>query len=73
MHENIWFVAAFWMGLAFVSSLVSIRIGISVALVEILVGVIAGILTVCSPNDPVENLAVVAAAPAAGLKDAGDF
>ena len=42
MHENIWFVAAFWMGLAFVSSLVSIRIGISVALVEILVGVIAG-------------------------------
>jgi Kef-type K+ transport system membrane component KefB len=42
MHENIWFVAAIWMGLAFISSLVSIRVGISVALIEILVGVIAG-------------------------------
>ncbi|HRT58929.1 MAG TPA: cation:proton antiporter, partial [Candidatus Paceibacterota bacterium] len=40
--ENIWFVAAFWMGLALVASLVSIRLGISVALVEILVGVIVG-------------------------------
>lgn len=42
MHENIWFTAAFWMGLAFVASLVSIRIGISVALVEILVGIVVG-------------------------------
>ena len=42
MHENIWFVAAIWMGLAFIASLVSIRVGISVALIEILVGVIAG-------------------------------
>lgn len=42
MLENIWFTAAFWMGLAFVASLVSIRLGISVALVEILVGVLAG-------------------------------
>ena len=40
--ENIWFVAALWMGMAFVASLVSIRLGISVALVEILVGVCAG-------------------------------
>jgi len=42
MHENIWFVAAIWMGLAFIASLVSIRVGISVALIEILVGIIAG-------------------------------
>src|ERR1035437_2135132 len=42
MHENIWFVAAIWMGLAFIASLISIRVGISVALIEILVGVIAG-------------------------------
>ena len=42
MHENIWFVAAFWMGLAFLASLISIRLGISVALIEILVGVLVG-------------------------------
>ncbi len=42
MLENIWFVASFWMGLALVASLVSIRLGISVALVEILVGVAVG-------------------------------
>ncbi len=40
--ENIWFVAAVWMGLALAASLISIRFGISVALIEILVGVIAG-------------------------------
>jgi Kef-type K+ transport system membrane component KefB len=42
MHENIWFVAAIWMGLAFLASLISIRVGISVALIEILVGLVAG-------------------------------
>jgi Kef-type K+ transport system membrane component KefB len=42
MTENIWFIAAFWMGLAFIASLVSIRLGISVALIEIVVGVIIG-------------------------------
>ncbi len=42
MLENIWFIAAIWMGLAFVASLISIRLGISVALVEILIGVLAG-------------------------------
>jgi Kef-type K+ transport system membrane component KefB len=40
--DNIWFIAAIWMGLALVASLVSIRIGISVALIEIVVGVAAG-------------------------------
>lgn len=42
MFDNIWFVAAIWMGLAFVASLISIRLGISVALIEILVGIVAG-------------------------------
>src|SRR6267378_1741179 len=42
MFENVWFVAAAWMALALVASLVSIWAGISVALIEILVGVLAG-------------------------------
>jgi len=40
--DNIWFIAAIWMGLALVASLISIRIGLSVALIEIVVGVAAG-------------------------------
>ncbi len=40
--ENVWYIAALWMGLAFLASLISIRTGISVALIEILVGVAAG-------------------------------
>lgn len=40
--ENIWYIAAIWMGLAFVASLISIRVGISVALIEIIVGVVVG-------------------------------
>ena len=46
MLENIWFIAAVWMGLALIASLISIRTRISVALIEILVGVIAGNLAV---------------------------
>jgi len=42
MTENIWYLAAIWMGLAFIASLISIRVGISVALIEIVVGVIVG-------------------------------
>jgi Kef-type K+ transport system membrane component KefB len=48
MLENIWFIAAVWMGLALLASLMSIRTGISVALVEIVVGVIVGNLAVGS-------------------------
>ncbi len=40
MLENIWFVTAIWMGLAFLASLISIRLGISVALIEILIDVV---------------------------------
>jgi Kef-type K+ transport system membrane component KefB len=38
---NIYLVAAVWMGMALLAALISIRLGISVALVEILVGAIA--------------------------------
>lgn len=40
--NNIWFVAALWMGMALVASIVSIRLKIAVALIEILIGIIAG-------------------------------
>ena len=40
--NNIYAVTAVWVGLALIASLVSIRIGISVALVEIVVGAVAG-------------------------------
>lgn len=38
--ENTWLVATIWIALALAASLISIRFGISVALAEILVGVI---------------------------------
>ncbi|MGH2555703.1 MAG: cation:proton antiporter [Actinomycetota bacterium] len=38
---NIYLVAAVWMGMALIAALISIRLGISVALVEILVGALA--------------------------------
>jgi Kef-type K+ transport system membrane component KefB len=41
MH-NLWFTAAAWMAVALVASLISIRLGVSVALVEIVLGVLAG-------------------------------
>jgi Kef-type K+ transport system membrane component KefB len=39
---NIYFVAFVWISMAFVASVISIRVGISVALVEILVGAVVG-------------------------------
>lgn len=40
--NTIWYIAAAWMAIALLASLISIRFGISVALVEIFLGVIAG-------------------------------
>ena len=40
--EQVWYTAAAWIGLALLASLISIRIGISVALVEIFLGFAAG-------------------------------
>ncbi len=39
---NIYYVMAIWIGMALVASFISIRVGVSVALVEILVGAICG-------------------------------
>src|SRR5436190_24166556 len=46
MLNNVWFIACNWMVLPLVASLISIRAAISVALVEILVGLIVGNLAV---------------------------
>ncbi|TAK39650.1 MAG: hypothetical protein EPO28_10650 [Saprospiraceae bacterium] len=40
--HNIWFVAALWMGLALIASVISIRLKIAVALIEIFTGIVAG-------------------------------
>jgi Kef-type K+ transport system membrane component KefB len=40
--DNIYLIAAAWMGIALVASLVSVRLGVSVALIEIGFGVLAG-------------------------------
>src|SRR5262249_27743875 len=40
--ESSWGIAAVWMGLALIASFLSIRFNLSVALVEILVGIVAG-------------------------------
>jgi Kef-type K+ transport system membrane component KefB len=40
--ENIWLASAIWLGLALLASIISIRMAISVALIEIVVGVVAG-------------------------------
>lgn len=40
--ENVWLTSAIWLGLALAASIISIRLAMSVALVEIMVGVLAG-------------------------------
>jgi Kef-type K+ transport system membrane component KefB len=40
--DNTWLISALWIGLALAASLVSIRVGISVALLEILFGFVGG-------------------------------
>jgi len=40
--EQLWWDASFWIALALVSSLISLRVGISVALIELIVGIAAG-------------------------------
>jgi Kef-type K+ transport system membrane component KefB len=40
--ENVWLASAVWLGLAFFASIISIRVAMSVALVEIMVGAVAG-------------------------------
>jgi len=54
---NPWLVVSLWVGLALVATMFSIRLGISVALVEIGVGVLAGNFLHLAPNDWVSFLA----------------
>src|ERR1700719_4711863 len=46
MLNYVWFIACIWMGLALIASLITIRTGISVALIEIVVGLVAGNLAI---------------------------
>ena len=55
--ELTWQIAAVWIGLALAATLISIRIGISVALVEILVGIIGGNLLELQPTPWINFLA----------------
>lgn len=59
--EDIWLTSALWIGLALVSALISIRIGISVALVEIVVGGFGGNLLGLTPTDWITYLASLGA------------
>jgi Kef-type K+ transport system membrane component KefB len=61
MAENIWLISALWVGLALLASLISIRIAVSVALVEIVVGAFGGNLLGLTPNEWVNYLAGVGA------------
>lgn len=55
--NNVYAIAAVWLGLAFAASVISLRIGLSVALVEILVGVFAGNVLHVAPNEWINFLA----------------
>ncbi len=55
--ELTWEIAAVWIGMALVATLISIRIGISVALVEILVGTLGGNLLELRPTPWINFLA----------------
>jgi Kef-type K+ transport system membrane component KefB len=59
--ENIWLISALWIGLALISALISIRIGIAVALIEIVVGSFGGNLLGIAPNDWISYLASLGA------------
>jgi len=59
LFDNIWFTAAIWVGMAFAASLISIRTGISVALVEIFFGIGAGNLGVHGTTEWIDFLAML--------------
>ncbi|WP_447972220.1 cation:proton antiporter [Nitrospira sp. Kam-Ns4a] len=57
--ELTWQVAAIWVGMALVAALVSVRVGLSVALVEICVGIAGGNLLSLHPTAWIDFLAGV--------------
>jgi Kef-type K+ transport system membrane component KefB len=56
MH-NVWAIASVWMGIAFMASIISVRVGISVALIEILLGVVAANTVSIHTNEWINFLA----------------
>ena len=54
---GVWLHSALWLGLALLASLISIRVAISVALIEIVVGAVAGNLVGLQITDWVNFLA----------------
>lgn len=54
---NVWLQSALWLGLALAASIISIRIAVSVALIEIMVGAVAGNLVTLTLTDWVNFLA----------------
>lgn len=56
--DNVYLIAAAWVGLALLASLVSIRLGISVALVEIALGVVGGNVLGLGTNSWIDFLAL---------------
>ena len=59
--NNLYLASALWLGLALIASIISIRIAISVALIEIIVGAIAGNLMTLAVTDWVNFLAAFGA------------
>jgi Kef-type K+ transport system membrane component KefB len=55
--EQVWFTAMVWLGLALIASLRSVRSGISVALVEIFMGVLGGNILHLQPTEWIQVLA----------------
>jgi Kef-type K+ transport system membrane component KefB len=55
--DNIWLLAAIWMGLAFVGALLAIRFKISAALIEIVLGILAGNFIALSTNTWIDFVA----------------
>jgi Kef-type K+ transport system membrane component KefB len=57
--ESMWAVAAIWIGMALLATLISIRLGVSVALVEICVGIAGGNVLRLQPTPWINFLAAV--------------
>jgi len=55
--ENVWLQSALWIGLALAASIISIRVAMSVALIEIMVGAVAGNIVGLQITDWVNFLA----------------
>jgi Kef-type K+ transport system membrane component KefB len=55
--DNMWLVAAVWMGIAALGALIAVRLRVSAALVEIMLGVIAGNLIALRTNTWIDFIA----------------